>query len=60
MTCDARKICPLCAWRANCVKRFSMGDDSTLHCPDFSEDVALRKAKGMQPTDAEDSAENAD
>ncbi len=42
MTYDARKICPLCAWRANCAKRFSM-QDSTLHCPDFSEDVQLRK-----------------
>jgi hypothetical protein len=43
MTHDVRKICPLCAWRANCVKRFSRGNDSTLHCPDFSEDVLLRK-----------------
>jgi len=43
MTRDARQICPLCAWRANCAKRFSRGDSSTLHCPDFSEDVLLRK-----------------
>lgn len=44
MTLDNRKICPLCAWRANCAKRFSRGDDASLHCPDFSEDVSLRKA----------------
>lgn len=58
MTLDNRRICPLCAWRANCAKRFSRGDDSSLHCPDFSEDVALRKAAaanhdpnhGNQPT----------
>jgi len=43
MTSDVRKICPVCAWRANCAKRFSMGGDQTLHCPDFSEDVTLRK-----------------
>jgi len=42
---DQRKICPLCAWRANCVKRFSRGDSSTLHCPDFSEDMLLKKAQ---------------
>lgn len=41
MTYDARRICPLCAWRANCAKRYSMGDNATLHCPDFSEDVLL-------------------
>jgi len=43
MTLDNRKICPICAWRANCAKRFSRGEDGGLHCPDFSEDVTLRK-----------------
>ena len=43
MSEDRRKSCLVCAWRANCAKRFSMGDDTTLHCPDFSEDVTLRK-----------------
>jgi len=43
MSEDRRKSCLVCAWRANCAKRFSMGDDATLHCPDFSEDVTLRK-----------------
>lgn len=45
MTEDHRKLCIVCAWRANCAKRFSMGDDVTLHCPDFSEDVTLRKSR---------------
>jgi len=45
MSEDKRRICPLCAWRANCVKRFSRGDDATLHCPDFSEDVLLRRER---------------
>ena len=43
MSEDRRKSCLVCAWRANCAKRFSMGDDATLHCPDYSEDVTLRK-----------------
>jgi len=55
MTMDNRKICPLCAWRANCAKRFSRGDDATLHCPDFSEDVSLRKASGSSASPNDDS-----
>lgn len=43
MANDQRQICPLCAWRGSCAKRFSRGDDTTLHCPDFSEDVTLRR-----------------
>lgn len=48
MSEDRRKSCLVCAWRANCAKRFSMGDDTTLHCPDFSEDVTLRK-RAVEP-----------
>ena len=43
MSEDRRTLCIVCAWRANCAKRFSMGDDSSLHCPDFTADVTLRK-----------------
>jgi len=43
MSHEARKICPVCAWRVNCAKRFSMSSHETLHCPDFSEDISLRK-----------------
>lgn len=57
MTCDALGICPLCAWRANCAKRFTMGDDATLHCPDFSEDVLLRKERARAEADREKSPE---
>jgi len=48
MPSDNRTICPLCAWRGSCAKRFSRGDDATLHCPDFSEDVTLRRC-GEEP-----------
>jgi hypothetical protein len=46
MSEDRRKSCLICAWRANCAKRFSMGDEATLHCPDFCEDITLRKRAG--------------
>lgn len=40
MTSDV-EACLVCAWRANCAKRFNVGDGSTLHCPDFVRDVLL-------------------
>ncbi|PLX84804.1 MAG: hypothetical protein C0614_04845 [Desulfuromonas sp.] len=43
MSSDARTLCVVCAWRASCAKRFSMSADTTLHCPDYTEDVALKK-----------------
>lgn len=55
MTEDKRKLCLNCAWRANCAKRFSMEDSATLHCPDYTEDIALRKGKkGGGPPDTEE------
>ena len=45
MTEDSRKFCLNCAWRAHCAKRFSMEGGATLHCPDYSEDITLRKAR---------------
>ena len=53
MSEDRRKSCLVCAWRANCAKRFSMGDDATLHCPDFSEDVTLRPRPAGEAPPAE-------
>ena len=51
---DTRKLCLNCAWRANCAKRFSMDDSTTLHCPDYSEDVTLRKVEGQNAPDIEE------
>ena len=56
MSEDRRKSCLVCAWRANCAKRFSMGDDTTLHCPDFSEDITLRKHPAEPASPAEEEA----
>jgi hypothetical protein len=38
----AAEICSLCAWRADCAKKFSLsGRDA--HCPDFTEDVLAKQ-----------------
>ena len=58
MTQDVPTLCPLCAWRAHCVKRFSRGDDSSLHCPDFSEDVMLRKERERARAEQKEDREN--
>lgn len=54
MTRDIVKSCLACAWRADCAKRFSIGDDATLHCPDFSLDVTLNKDSATKSNDEED------
>lgn len=55
MAYDARKTCPFCAWRAACAKRFSAGNDASLHCPDFSEDLLLRRKGGQEEKAGNDS-----
>ncbi len=37
-----RQLCSICAWRKDCKKKFSMGDGK-LNCPDFSEDLKIKK-----------------
>jgi hypothetical protein len=33
-------LCGVCAWRADCQKKFSMGAKS-IFCPDFTRDVSF-------------------
>ncbi len=41
---SAKDICLVCAWRAQCQKRFSVkGMD--FRCPDFTRDVSIPKEK---------------
>jgi len=35
-------ICARCAWREQCVKRFSFDNTKPIKCPDFSPDVTLK------------------
>jgi hypothetical protein len=39
-----KKTCSICAWRENCVKRFSVKSDSVgnVHCPDYSRDLTIK------------------
>ncbi|MDY0188324.1 MAG: hypothetical protein RBR16_10415 [Syntrophus sp. (in: bacteria)] len=39
-----RKICAICAWRANCQKRFNVVTDSmgNVRCPDYSRDLSIK------------------
>jgi hypothetical protein len=48
---DKKISCAVCAWRANCKKRFSIGDGAALHCPDFSYDVSLKKSETKEVKD---------
>ncbi len=48
MSQDKQTLCVICAWRENCAKRFAMSQDSTLHCPDFSEDISLKKSAASE------------
>lgn len=40
-----RSLCPICAWRADCKKKFKA--DSGINCPDFSRDLKV-KDKGLE------------
>lgn len=35
-------ICMICAWRQTCIKRFSIAQEGTLQCPDFTRDVTIK------------------
>ena len=56
---DKVEICVVCAWRANCQKKFSISGSDT-RCPDFSRDLSLDKDAQAEPEDEpkpEDGAE---
>ncbi|PLX41615.1 MAG: hypothetical protein C0608_05170 [Deltaproteobacteria bacterium] len=40
MPFDARKQCSVCAWRAECTKKFRT-EESNLHCADFTRDKKI-------------------
>jgi len=54
------KSCPVCAWRAHCVKRATSGGDGILNCPEFTEDVLLRREREREaetdPSETNDKA----
>jgi hypothetical protein len=45
-----KDICVVCAWRADCQKKFSVSGRD-LRCPDFVRDVSLPEDKGGEETE---------
>jgi hypothetical protein len=39
-TMSDRSLCPICAWRADCNKKFKAG--AGIHCADFSRDLSIK------------------
>ncbi|HWR69154.1 MAG TPA: hypothetical protein VN416_09050 [Desulfomonilia bacterium] len=37
-----RSLCPICAWRGDCNKKFKPG--AGIHCADFSRDMAIKNS----------------
>lgn len=39
-----QRYCAICAWRANCQKKFSVSTDAAgqVHCPDYSRDMTIK------------------
>ncbi len=56
MTYDERKLCVICAWRENCKKKFSLGNQ--LHCPDFVKDLSIKGEKENETEDKRDNCKN--
>lgn len=47
-----KDICVVCAWRANCQKKFSVSGKD-LRCPDFVKDISLSEEKDEKEEDSE-------
>ncbi|MEK7238781.1 MAG: hypothetical protein AAB012_04725 [Nitrospirota bacterium] len=47
-----KNICAICAWRANCQKKFSVSGKD-LRCPDFVKDISLSEEKDEKEKDSE-------
>jgi len=48
-----RSLCPICAWREDCKKKFKRG--AGIHCPDFSRDLKVKNKELEEDLDkAED------
>ncbi len=41
---DKVNICAVCAWRADCNKKFSISGKD-IRCPDFSRDMSIKEEK---------------
>jgi len=42
-----KDICSICAWRADCVKKFSVSGKD-IKCPDFVKDITIKAEEGKK------------
>ncbi len=42
---EGSTLCSVCAWRADCKKKFSFQQGGAAKCPDFTRDAALASDK---------------
>lgn len=42
---EEHTLCSVCAWRADCKKKYSFQQSGALKCPDFTRDAALPGGK---------------
>jgi hypothetical protein len=54
---NERTLCIVCAWRAECQKKFLRGQDVSVRCSEFTKDISIKD--GVKPDDKkEDSGVN--
>jgi len=51
---DKVEICAVCAWRADCQKKFSISGKD-MRCPDFTKDMSISDAKKHGDEETENS-----
>jgi len=57
MTID-RSLCPICAWRGDCKKKFNKG--AGIHCPDFSRDLTVKNKELEEELDNQSKSKDAE
>jgi hypothetical protein len=51
---DEHTICVICAWRGDCVKKFSFQSHGVTKCPDFSRDVTIKEPPARHKDEDQD------
>lgn len=39
---EGKTICVVCAWRADCLKKYSYDSSGPVKCPDYTRDVTIK------------------
>jgi hypothetical protein len=48
------KGCVVCAWRADCNKKFSISQAETFNCPEYTYDVSLDRKREKKDSASKD------